>query len=232
MTDQPLSSSALAQRIDHTLLKPTLTCSELETLCREAIQYQFKTVCIPPSWVPEAVHLLSNSPIGTITVVGFPLGYSTGASKAAEAREAVSRGAREIDMVLNVSYLKSARWTDAEADVAEVVNACGAVPVKAIIETAYLTEDEKRKAALLSERAGAAFVKTSTGFATGVPVTGATLEDIRLLRSVLKPTTRIKASGGIRDLEGAKALIAAGADRLGTSSGVALVLGMKTGGGY
>jgi deoxyribose-phosphate aldolase len=135
-------------------------------------------------------------------------------------------------MVLNVSYLKSARWTDAEADVAEVVNACGAVPVKAIIETAYLTEDEKRKAALLSERAGAAFVKTSTGFATGVPVTGATLEDIRLLRSVLKPTTRIKASGGIRDLEGAKALIAAGADRLGTSSGVALVLGMKTGGGY
>jgi deoxyribose-phosphate aldolase len=232
MTDHPLSSAALAQKIDHTLLKPTLTRSELETLCKEAAEFRFKTVCIPPSWIQTAVALLKDSPVGTITVVGFPLGYSTTASKAAEAREAIAQGACEIDMVLNISYLKSGLLAEAEADVAEVTRACGSVPVKVIIETAYLTEAEKKIAAILSERAGAAFVKTSTGFATGAPVTGATLEDIRLLRSVLKPSTRIKASGGIRDLEGAKALLGAGADRLGTSSGVALLRGLTSGSGY
>jgi deoxyribose-phosphate aldolase len=232
MINAPLSPFELAQRIDHTLLKPTLTRSDLENLCREAREYRFKTVCIPPSWVKESVALLRGASVGTITVVGFPLGYSTSASKAIEASEAIEQGACEIDMVLNVSYLKSGRTADAQADVAQVVRACGSVPVKVIIETAYLTEDEKKTAALLSERAGARFIKTSTGFASGVPVTGATLEDIALLRKILRPSTQIKASGGIRDLEGAQALIAAGADRLGTSSGVTLLSGLQNQGAY
>lgn len=232
MTDHPLSSADLAQRIDHTLLKPTLTRSDLETLCQEAAEYRFKTVCIPPSWVEFAAHLLRGSPVGVITVVGFPLGYSTTASKAAEARAAISQGACEIDMVLNLSYLKSGLLAEAENDVARVAEACGQVPLKVIIETGYLTDSEKAEAALLSERAGAKFVKTSTGFASGAPHPGATLEDIALLRRILRPTTLIKASGGIRDLAGARALINAGADRLGTSSGVALVRGIKSEGTY
>jgi deoxyribose-phosphate aldolase len=232
MTDHPLSTSELAQRIDHTLLKPTLTDSDLEALCREAVEYRFKTVCVPPASVRTSVALLQGTSVATITVVGFPLGYSTSLSKAAEAEEAISEGAREIDMVINLSYLKSGRWSDVEKDIARVVKACGPVPLKVIIETAYLTEKEKLEAALSSERAGAAFVKTSTGFASGVAHAGATVEDVQLLRRVLKPSTRIKASGGIRDLPGARALIAAGADRLGTSSGVALIRGLRSEEGY
>ncbi len=201
-------------------------------MCEEATEYGFKTVCIPPTWVKECVALLHGTRTDTITVVGFPLGYSTGASKAIEAKQAIEDGAAEIDMVINVSYLKNGRIREAESDVAEVVRACGAIPVKVILETAYLTEAEKTAGALLAERAGAAFVKTSTGFATGVSVTGATLDDIRLLRKILKPSTRIKASGGIRDLETASALLEAGADRLGTSSGVAILNGLPAEGGY
>lgn len=226
------TKTAIAGTIDHTLLKPTLQHQELMNSCHEAARYGFKTVCIPPTWVKEGVEFLKGSGVGTITVVGFPLGYSTGASKALEARQAIDAGASEIDMVINVSYLKNGRLEEAEADVAEVVRACGSIPVKVILETAYLTAAEKTAGALLSERAGAAFVKTSTGFATGVPVTGASLEDIRLFRRILKPSTRIKASGGIRDLETARAMLDAGADRLGTSSGVAILNGLATEGGY
>ncbi|NDG84275.1 MAG: deoxyribose-phosphate aldolase, partial [Proteobacteria bacterium] len=156
----------------------------------------------------------------------------TGTSKALEAKQAIDRGASEIDMVINVSYLKNGRMDEAEADVAEVVRACGSIPVKVILETAYLTEAEKTEGALLAERAGAAYVKTSTGFTTGTPVTGASLEDIRLFRKILKPATRIKASGGIRDLETARAMLDAGADRLGTSSGVAILNGLPVEGAY
>ncbi len=232
MTHPSLSPTDLAQKIDHTLLKSTLTLTELEKLCREALEFQFKTVCIPPTWVKDGVKLLQGSRVGTITVVGFPLGYSDAASKALEARIAIEQGASEIDMVLNVSFLKNARYTELEADVATVAHACGPIPLKVIIETAYLTDDEKVKAALIAEKAGAQFVKTSTGFATGVPVTGATLADIELLRKTLKPETKIKASGGVRDLAMAYDLIRAGADRLGTSSGVSILAGLKVDGGY
>jgi len=223
---------SLAQSIDHTLLKPTLTRQELEKLCTEATQYRFKTICIPPTWVKLGTALLLGTGVETITVVGFPLGYSTSESKALEATQAIQDGASEIDMVINVSYLKNNLWEEAEADIAGVAKACGTLPLKVILETAYLTDTEKSKAALIAERAGAAFIKTSTGFASGVPVTGAHLDDIRLFRKILKPSTQIKASGGIRDLKTALAMIEAGANRLGTSSGVAILEGLTAEGVY
>lgn len=232
MTQSVSRNPEIARKIDHTLLKPTLTRAELEAHCREAAEWRFATVCIPPCWVSESATLLRGTDVGTITVVGFPLGYSHSATKAFEARRAIDEGASEIDLVVNLSRIKSAQWEEVESDIADTVRACAGIPVKVIIETAYLTGEEKVSAALAAERAGAAFVKTSTGFATGVPVSGATIEDIRLLRKTLAPTTRIKASGGIRDLAGALALIEAGADRLGTSSGVTLLKGLSAGGVY
>jgi deoxyribose-phosphate aldolase len=232
MTFPTPARNALAGTIDHTLLKPTLIRSELEKLCSEAIAFRFKTVCIPPSWVSDGVRLLDGSGVGTITVVGFPLGYSSADSKALEARQAIDQGACEIDMVINLSYLKNNRWSEAEADVARVARECGTIPLKVILETAYLTQAEKVRAALLAQDAGATFIKTSTGFATGTPITGATLEDIRLLRETLAPETRIKASGGIRDSATALAMLQAGADRLGTSNGVAILNGLSAEGEY
>jgi deoxyribose-phosphate aldolase len=230
------TSTELASRIDHTLLKPTLTESELRQLCQEAATHRFKTVCVPPTFVAFCVNELRGTSVGTITVVGFPLGYSTGDAKAFEARQAIEAGASEIDMVINIAWAKAHRFSDLEAEVRTVAETCqkaGAhVPLKVILETAYLTDEEKQKAALAAERGGATFVKTSTGFATGVPVTGATLADIRLLRETLKPSTLIKASGGIRDLAFARELIAAGADRLGTSSGVSILKGLTVENGY
>lgn len=232
MTQSVGHQPEIASKIDHTLLKPTLTRTELEALCREAAEWRFATVCIPPCWVRDAYRLLEGSGVGTITVVGFPLGYSHASAKAHEARRAIDEGASEIDMVVNLSRIKSGQWDEVESDIAETVRACAGIPVKVIIETAYLAHEEKTAAALAAERAGAAFVKTSTGFATGVPVSGATVEDIRLLRSLLRPATRIKASGGIRDLSTALSMIDAGADRLGTSSGVSLLKGLSASGAY
>jgi deoxyribose-phosphate aldolase len=232
MTQSVSRHLEIARKIDHTLLRPTLTRTELEALCHEAAEWQFATVCIPPCWVRDAARLLVGTDVKTITVVGFPLGYSHPSIKALEARRAMDDGASEIDLVVNLSRIKSAEWAGVEADITETVRACAGVPVKVIIETAYLNQEEKSAAALAAERAGAAFVKTSTGFATGVPVTGATVEDIRLLRSILRPATKIKASGGIRDWAGAIALIEAGADRLGTSSGVAILQGLSASGAY
>lgn len=232
MTYLELSKVELAQRIDHTLLKPTLTRIELEKTCHEAMEYQFKTVCIPPVWVPYSVKLLNGSGVETITVVGFPLGYSTSESKADEALRAIDSGAREIDMVLNISYLKSRELGLLSNDVELVTRACGEVPVKVILETAYLEDSEKDEAALLCERAGARFIKTSTGFASGAKEPGAQLSDIERFRKILKPETRIKASGGIRDTATALSFLRAGADRLGTSSGVAILTGAKTEGVY
>ncbi len=232
MTRNIKKTAELGQKIDHTLLKPTLLVNELETLCREAAQYSFKTVCIPPTWVETCVQLLKGTSVGTITVVGFPLGYSDARSKALESRIAIEQGASEIDMVVNVSFLKNKLDSKVEEDISTVVQACGKTPLKVIIETAYLTDEEKVRVAKIAERAGATFVKTSTGFATGVPTTGATLADIQLLRQTLKPETQIKASGGIRDLATAMALVNAGASRLGTSSGVQILNGLQTSGEY
>jgi deoxyribose-phosphate aldolase len=232
MTDPRLSRLELAQRIDHTLLKATLTASDMEHHCQEALEYRFKTVCIPPFWVPFAFHLLSGSEVETITVVGFPLGYTTGKIKQLEAEEAIQNGAREIDLVMNLSAFKSGDLALVEKEIRAVAEACGPIPLKVIIETAYLEDAEKVQAGRIAEAAGAQFVKTSTGFASGVTETGATVSDIELLRSSLKPKTRIKASGGIRNFEGAMRLIRAGADRLGASSGVAILNGLRTDGGY
>jgi deoxyribose-phosphate aldolase len=232
MTQPNISLQDLAKTIDHTLLKPILTETELKVLCEEAALYHFKTVCIPPTWVKECVSFLTGSGVDVITVVGFPLGYSHTRAKSLEAEIAIEHGAKEIDMVLNVSFLKNARLQEMGEDVRCVKRACGQVPLKVILETAYLTDAEKVDAAKICERAGADFIKTSTGFATGVPVTGATLADIELLRKNLRPTTKIKASGGVRDLQTAIALLNAGADRLGTSSGVQILQGLTATGSY
>ena len=233
MTQSIKNNESLAQKIDHTLLKPTLSMTDLETLCSEAAQYQFKTVCIPQTFVAKAVELLKGT-VEVITVVGFPLGYAYTESKVLESKLAIQAGAKEIDMVANIAFIKNAKWDAVETDIREVVKACGPIPLKVIIETAYLTNEEKVKVALICETAGAAFVKTSTGFATppaGIS-NGATLADIQLLRQTLKPTTKIKASGGIRDFESAMQMIEAGADRLGTSAGVTIIKGLKNEGGY
>lgn len=229
MTHITYTSAEIASKIDHTLLKPTMTIGDLEKLCSEARHHRFKTVCIPPSWIRKSIDLLKvkGCKVETITVVGFPLGYSHPHSKAEEAKRAIDEDATEIDMVLNVSFLKSGMTQDVGRDIAAVVKACGKTPVKVILETAYLTNEEKVKAARIAEAEGARYIKTSTGFATNVDVAGATLADIRLLRENLKPGTLIKASGGIRDMTTALAMLNAGADRLGTSSGVAILKGIK-----
>jgi deoxyribose-phosphate aldolase len=232
MTHQQISPRELAQKIDHTLLKPTLTVHELSKLCGEAAEHHFKTVCIPPTWIKEAAKFLTGTEVDVITVIGFPLGHSHTKVKVFEAEVAIEQGAREIDMVLNVSFLKNARLQEMGEDVRNVKRAMGDIPLKVILETAYLTDEEKVEAAKICERAGADFIKTSTGFASGVPITGATLADIELLRKTLKPGTKIKASGGIRDFAGAVAMINAGADRLGTSSGVEILKGLKVVGNY
>jgi deoxyribose-phosphate aldolase len=232
MTQPQMSLQELAQKIDHTLLKPVITGSELKKLCDEAAEHHFKTVCIPPCWVKEAVGFLTDTSVDVITVIGFPLGYSHTRVKVFEAEVAIEQGSKEIDMVLNLSLLKSARLQEMGEDVRNVKRAIGGIPLKVILETAYLSDAEKIEAAKICERAGADFIKTSTGFAVGGGVTGATLADIELLRKTLKPGTKIKASGGIRDFEGAVALINAGADRLGTSSGVQILKGLTVVGNY
>jgi len=230
-----LSKSELAQKIDHTLLKPNFMATEFDQVCNEAIQYHFKTICIPPTWVAQGMRNLNGSHSEVITVVGFPLGYSESKSKALESSIAIEHGASEIDMVINIGWLKNKELKKLEDDIKIVALACGKTPLKVIIETAYLTQDEKLTAAKIAEHAGAAFVKTSTGFATGLAPgisAGATLADIQFFRQNLKPSTKIKASGGIRDFAMAIEMINAGADRLGTSASVAILNGLTNEGTY
>jgi deoxyribose-phosphate aldolase len=223
-----MNSEQIAKMIDHTVLAATATLSEIVRVCEEARKYSFATVCVNPFWVPVAARELAGSGVGITTVIGFPLGASRTEVKAAEARDAIEAGATEIDMVLNVGALKSGDREAVLRDVRAVVDAGkGKAVVKVIIETCYLTDEEKRRASLICKEAGADFVKTSTGFGTG----GATVEDIALIRAVVGPEMGIKASGGVRDLAFARQLIEAGATRLGASSSVAIVTG-GTGQGY
>lgn len=223
-----MTPEQIAKRIDHTLLAAVGNEAEIARICSEAKRYGFATVCVNPYWVPLAAKELAGSGIGVTTVIGFPLGASRTEIKKAEAIDAVGAGATEIDMVINVGALKSGRAEDVRHDIEAVAGACrGRAIVKVIIETCYLTDEEKRQAALICKEAGADYVKTSTGFGTG----GATVEDVALIRHVVGPEMGIKASGGVRDLEGARKLIAAGATRLGASSSVAIVTG-GTGQGY
>jgi deoxyribose-phosphate aldolase len=214
----------IARKIDHTLLKPDATREQIETLCAEAREHAFATVCVNPAWVRLCADLRRGSATRVCTVVGFPLGATTPAVKAFETTRVVADGACEVDMVLNVGALKSGDYRLVEQDVAAVVQAAcaggdGRVVTKVILETALLSDDEKVRACVLAKLAGADFVKTSTGFASG----GATVDDVALMRRVVGPAMGVKASGGVRDLKSAQAMIEAGADRIGASVGVKIV---------
>src|SRR5699024_6062035 len=205
---------------DHTLLDPTATKEDIVTLCEEAQTYQFKAVCIHPYWVETAVEQLRDTEVKVATVVGFPLGATTTNVKVTEAEEAVKAGATEIDMVINIGALKSGNETIVYNDIKQIVLACrNKAIVKVIIETAYLSVEEKERACKLAKEAGAHYVKTSTGFGPG----GATIEDVALMRRVVGKELGVKASGGIRTKEEAEAMIEAGATRIGASAGVAIV---------
>lgn len=220
----------IARAIDHTLLKPDATESQVRKLCDEARQYVFASVCVNPSWVALCAELLTGSPVKVCTVVGFPLGATTPTTKAIETRDAVANGADEIDMVINVGALKSGDDDRVRRDIEAVVDAArGRAIVKVILETSLLSREEKIRACQLCKQAGADFVKTSTGFGGG----GATVEDIALMRKTVGPEMGVKASGGVGDLETAQAMVAAGATRIGASASVAIATGKKTkGGGY
>ncbi|MBS1982955.1 MAG: deoxyribose-phosphate aldolase [Bdellovibrionales bacterium] len=222
-----MQAAQLAAMIDHTLLKAEATEAQIRQLCTEAAEHGFYSVCINSRWIPLAVQCLQQSKVKPITVVGFPLGANLSAAKAFEAREAVAAGAQEIDMVLDIGAAKSGRWTEVEQDIRNVVVASGGKPVKVILETCYLSLDEIRQACTAAVKAGAQFVKTSTGFGSG----GATVEHIALMRSCVGPALGVKASGGIRDTATALALVAAGANRLGCSASIAIVQGTAKGGG-
>lgn len=214
------SSDTLAGRIDHTILAANATQDAVDQVCREALEHGFASVCVNSRWVPRVADELLGSSVLTCSVVGFPLGAMAPAAKAEEARLAVKAGAQEIDMVIDIGALKDGDLATVEADIRGVVNAAG-VPVKVIIETCLLTDEEKVLACLIAMRAGASYVKTSTGFSTA----GATVEDIALMRAVVGDELGVKASGGVRTRETAEAMITAGADRIGASASVAITGG-------
>ena len=216
----PETGRRLAPLIDHTLLKPEATAHDIERLCREALDYGFAAVCVNPVMLPVAVRHLKGSAVLPCTVAGFPLGATTTAVKAFEAGQAAESGAREVDMVLAVWALKQQDYVSALADIKAVVHAAGpACAVKVILETCLLTDAEKVTACKLAIDAGARFVKTSTGLGTG----GATARDVALMRTTVGTLAGVKASGGIRTRADAEAMVEAGANRLGTSSGIAIV---------
>ncbi|NNJ09296.1 deoxyribose-phosphate aldolase [Chloroflexales bacterium ZM16-3] len=217
----PLSDTPISGYIDHTLLKPEATPEQIAQICAEAIQYRFASVCVNPSFVPLCASLLAGTPVAVCTVIGFPLGATTTKTKVFEANQAAVNGARELDMVIAVGQLKAGRYPEVAEDIRQVVDAGHAqrALVKVIIETALLSDEEKVAACLLAKRAGADFVKTSTGFSGG----GATAADIALMRRAVGPDVGVKASGGVRCLADAQVMIAAGASRIGASAGVAIV---------
>lgn len=211
---------SIPSMIDHTLLKPDATKEMISKLCQEAMDYNLGQICVNPYHVSYCKELLKDSNVKIATVVGFPLGANTKEVKAFETKDAIANGAGEIDMVINIGALKDKDYDLVREDISAVVEASHPhAIVKVIIETCLLSDEEKRIACKLSMEAGADFVKTSTGFSTG----GATVEDIKLMKSVVGDMLQIKASGGVRDLASAQAMIQAGATRLGTSSGLKIV---------
>jgi deoxyribose-phosphate aldolase len=216
-----LAPDALAQAIDHTLLKPTATAAQIDALCGEALEFGFATVCVNPVWVERCAHLLGGSPVKVCTVIGFPLGTTTTEAKVFEAQSCAARGAAELDMVVQIGPLLAGDYAVVGEDIAAVVSAAHAqgAAVKVIIEAAYLGEREKIAACILSKAAGADFVKTSTGFGPG----GATVEDVALMRHVVGTEMGVKAAGGIRTADDAYKMLAAGASRLGASASVSIM---------
>jgi deoxyribose-phosphate aldolase len=213
--------NGIAGAIDHTLLKADATSDEIDKLCREAAEWRFATVCVNPTWVARAAARLQGTGVGVCSVVGFPLGATRPDVKQYEARRAIFDGATEIDMVINVGALKSGDVRLVSDDIRAVVSACAEARVtsKVILETALLTDEEKVTACTLAKAAGADFVKTSTGFGPG----GATAADVALMRRVVGTSMGVKAAGGVRDLQQARAMVAAGATRIGASAGVRIV---------
>ena len=218
----------IAHTIDHTLLSPEATSQEIEKLCAEARKYEFYSVCVPPSWVEHAKKHLGGSKVKVVTVISFPHGNDLSASKALASQEAKKAGADEVDMVMNLGWAKEGNWALVEKDIAEVVKAVKPIPVKVILETCLLSEDQIRKACHAATQGGAHFVKTSTGYSKS----GATVQAVQLMRQSVPASVEVKASGGIRDLATALAMIEAGATRLGTSSGAAIVSGKSTSSAY
>ncbi|MCL2791996.1 MAG: deoxyribose-phosphate aldolase [Spirochaetaceae bacterium] len=214
-----MKNTDIASFIDHTLLKPDVSKNQIEKLCEEALIYNFYSVCLNPCWVGFASNFLKGSKVKVCSVVGFPLGATKSSVKGIEARNAIDDGATEIDMVINIGFLKDRNLKQLENDIITVRKNCDAATVlKVIIETCLLTEEEKLIACDIAVNAGADFVKTSTGFS----LSGATLSDVALLKKSVSGKAKVKTSGGIKTLEDALKMIEAGADRLGTSSGIAI----------
>lgn len=214
---------SLNKYIDHTILKANATRAQVEKLCDEAAQHGFASVCVNSCWVPLCAERLAGTDVNVCTVIGFPLGAMSTAGKAAEAAAAVADGADELDMVINVGWLVAGEDDLVRDDIAAVVAAAKGRCVKVIIETCLLTDEQKVRACELSAEAGATFVKTSTGFSTG----GATVHDVALMAKAVAGRCKVKASGGIHNAVEAQAMIDAGADRIGTSSGIAIVSGLE-----
>ncbi|UOR12266.1 deoxyribose-phosphate aldolase [Halobacillus amylolyticus] len=214
----------LAKMIDHTQLKPDTPKAKITEICKEAKEYDFMSVCVNPYWVEYCSELLKDTHVKVCTVIGFPLGATTTETKIFETRQAIENGATEVDMVINVGELKSGNTEVVKADIEAVVSeAKGKALVKVIIETSLLTDEEKVAASQLTKESGADFVKTSTGFSGG----GASVEDVSLMRKTVGPDLGVKASGGVRDYDGARAVIEAGATRIGASAGIAIISGGK-----
>jgi deoxyribose-phosphate aldolase len=222
-------SKQIAKMIDHTLLKADATKEQITILCEEAKKYEFASVCVNPTWVKLASELLDGTQVKVCTVIGFPLGATTSATKAFETKDAINNGATEVDMVINIGALKDKNYDLVKEDIKAVVDAAkGKALSKVIIETSLLTNEEKEVACKLAVEAGTDFVKTSTGFSTG----GATVEDIELMRKTVGPEIGVKASGGVRSSEDTEKMIAAGATRIGASSGVSIVNGLTSNSDY
>jgi len=218
----------LNQYIDHTVLKAAATSKDIELLCSEAKTHEFFSVCVNSSWVPLAKKLLAGSAVKVCSVIGFPLGAMLREAKVFEAKTAVNQGADEIDMVINVGLLKGGKTDAVRDEIRAIKEAVGSKVLKVIIETCYLSDDEKVLACTLAVAAGADFVKTSTGFGTG----GATFEDVQLMLNTVAGKAKVKASGGVRDAETALKYVEMGVMRLGTSNGIAIVSGEKVTGAY
>lgn len=218
----------VAKYIDHTLLKPDSTREQIDKILEEAKKYQFKSVCINPTHVSYASQQLLDTDVLVCTVIGFPLGATTTDVKVFETENAIKNGASEIDMVINIGALKDQRYDEVQKDIEGVIAAANGKTVKVIIETVLLTDEEKVKACELAEKAGATFVKTSTGFAGG----GATPEDVKLMKDIVGNRLEVKASGGVRSLEDFEKMIEAGATRIGASAGVQIIEGLDSNSDY
>ena len=223
-----MTTAELAQFIDHTLLKPEANAAAIEKLCLEAKQFHFYSVCINPCWIETCRNHLNQSDVKVCTVIGFPLGAQNTIAKVFETKAAIATGADEIDMVVNIGFIKSNMWQQVAIDIAAVVAAAGDLPVKVILETGLLTREEKIQACQAATSAGATFVKTSTGFNPN----NTTVEDVKLMKESISPHMQVKASGGVRDLKTMQAMIDAGATRIGTSSAAQFLSGNAAQGTY